>query len=404
MESVPDYQLALEAQAEKLGFDPSDPGLTFAAALSSGLRDESVRKFVSTNILDQFDGDLNFLYYTSKAQSLGGPNSKSVTFEEALFGTQSNFRVKEASLEFDPLMQVALRGPEELLLDFSEIEEGIPVLYIAPDQDLESNPIVPMITENGTVLEYDIRIVPEEPVLIVSQNERLVKVPKNPSARIQSGDACLESATPYFSDGLNDYYFYTDTFCGGGGIVENPGGGTGGGSTGCDRDLNNKSDHVNQIKFESMDALEWAEPWIDGAPEIFFFVLTGAEQAHLQSLRKNVTEVDRSKWKDCGVFSGCITEWHFVDIELLHWDRTLYAEVIKFQWFERDGGDPITFTTGTTIPNPGGGTINTEISFTISHKDDNLGETFVSYCDNASFTNFKIHSTSSLLFGLRLDD
>lgn len=403
-ESVPDAQVALETQAVKLGLDPKDPGLNFAAALSNGLKDESVRKFVSENIQDQFDGDLNFLYYTTKGESLGGPNSKSITFEEALFGSQSNFRTTEPSLEFDPLMQVALRGPEEQLIDFSEIEEGIPVLYIAPEQDLEANPFVPMISEDGSVSEYDTRIVPEIPVLVISQNERLVKVPKNPAARIQSGDACLQSATPYFSDGTNDYYFYTDAFCdGGGGIGGTPGGGSGGGSTGCDRDLNTKSDHVNQIKFESMSAFDFAEPWIDGAPELFFFVLTGSGQAHLQQLRKNVTEVDRSQWKDCGLFS-CVPEWHFVDIDLFHWERPLYAKVIKFQWFERDGGNPFTFKTGTTIPNPAGGTLNTEISLTISNNDDNLGEAFVNYCDLASFSNFKIHSTSTVLFGLRLDD
>lgn len=79
-ESVPDAQVALETQAVKLGLDPKDPGLNFAAALANALSEESVRKFVSENVQDQFDGDLNFLYYTTKGQSLGGPNSKSITF------------------------------------------------------------------------------------------------------------------------------------------------------------------------------------------------------------------------------------------------------------------------------------------------------------------------------------
>lgn len=151
IESGPDSSLELEVQAVKMGLDPKDPGLSFAAALSSGLKDESVRKFVSDNIQDQFDGDLNFLYYTTKGKSLGGSNSKSITFEEALFGSQSNFRMTESPIDFDPLMQVALRGPEELLANFSEIEEDIPVLYLSPSQDLEADPFVPMITEGGAL-------------------------------------------------------------------------------------------------------------------------------------------------------------------------------------------------------------------------------------------------------------
>ncbi len=107
--------------------------------------------------------------------------------------------------------------------------------------------------------------------MVISQNERLVKVPKNSNARIAVEEPCLQEATPYFSDGTNDYYFYTDSFCGGGGIGGIPGGGSGGGTIGCDRDSNTKSDHVNQIKFESMDAFDYAEPWIDGTPELYFF-------------------------------------------------------------------------------------------------------------------------------------
>lgn len=403
MESVPDYQLALEAQAEKLGFDPSDPGLTFAAALSSGLRDESVRKFVSTNILDQFDGDLNFLYYTSKAQSLGGPNSKSVTFEEALFGTQSNFRVKEASLEFDPLMQVALRGPEELLLDFSEIEEGIPVLYIAPDQDLESNPIVPMITENGTVSEYDIRIVPDEPVFIVSQNERLVKVPKNPTARIQSGDACLSSATPYFSDGLNDYYFYTDAYCGGGGLIDNP---PGVGPTGCDRDLNSNWERIDAVKFTTAEELRNAESWAEGAPEVYFIVFTGSSQTNLAQIKKAIPEVDRSKWKDCGIFT-CIAEWVYpVNLEIFNWEKLGYSQIITFNWYEHDPGDSETDQREFTYKDPTTGlTFKRTETVVTSNNDEDLLMTPVEYCDDATGTGAapKMYNTGKIEFVLRID-
>lgn len=403
-ESAPENLLALEAQAKKSGLDPKEPGLTFAAALANGLKNENIREFIFDKTQEQFDGDFNFLYYTEKDQSLGGPNSKSLTFSEAIFGDQANFRSTESSLEFDPLMQVALRGNDDQLLAMEDIDPNTPVLYISPNQDLKNNPIVPVINSAGEVSEWDIRVVPDQPVLVISQNERLVKVPKNPAARIQSGDACLQSATPYFSDGTNDYYFYTDAFCdGGGGIGGNPGSGTGGGSTGCDRDLNTKSDHVNQIKFVSMAELNRAEPWENGAPELFFIVFTGSGSTHLQQIRKNIPKVDRSKWKDCGLFN-CVTEWYYTDIELFHWDKSQYAETLTFRWFEYDGGGFTTIKTGSTIPNPLGGTTNIEVSSTINRDDDDLGTAVVSYCDKASFNDFKIHSSSSLLFGLRLDD
>ncbi|WP_113922074.1 hypothetical protein [Cognataquiflexum aquatile] len=402
-ESTPDNQIALEAQAKKSGLDPNDPGLTFAAALSQGLKNESLRKFVSQNIQDQFDGDLNFLYFTTKSQSLGGPNSKSVTFEEALFGSQSNFRSQESNLEFDPLMQVALRGNDEQLIDFDEIDGDIPILYISPSQDLEDNPFVPMILSDGNVSEWDIRNIPDQPVLVVSQNERLVKVPKNPSARIATYDACIQSATPYFSDGTNDFYFYTDYFCGGGGLIGNPPVGGGGGTTGCDRDLNNKSDHVNQVRFATFEELLRAERWQDGEPEVYFIVFTGSSNANLQQIRKNVPIVARNRWKNCSIFQ-CHAAWVETDIELFHWEKSNYGEIFTIRWFEFDGGGTRTVTTGMSTPNGLGGTNNFQFSSTINLNDVDLGTAVVEYCSKAALNDFKIHSSSSILFGLRLDD
>lgn len=403
MESVPDSQLALEAQAVKMGLDPKDPSLRFAAALSSGLKNESLRKFVSENIQDQFDGDLNFLYYTTKGQSIGGNNSKSITFEEALFGSQSNFRVANSSPEFDPLMQVALRGPEEQLINFTEIEGEIPVLYVSPSQDLETDPIVPMITENGEVSEWDTRTIPDKPVLVISQNERLIKVPKNPSARIQTGDACLQSATPYFSDGTNDYYFYTDAFCGGG-IGGNPGGGTGGGSSGCDRDLNSNWERIDRVKFTTMEELRRATGWLEGPPEVYFIAFTGSNQSNLAQIKKAIPTVDRSRWKDCGIFT-CTPEWVFPDnLDIFHWDRQNYSQRITFQWYEYDPGDSETDQIEIPYKDPITGIEFTRTETVVtSNNDKDLLMTPVEYCDDATGSDARIYTTGRINFVLRVD-
>lgn len=405
IESVPGNPLELEAQAVKMGLDPKDPGLSFAAALSSGLKDKSVRKFVSDNIQDQFDGDLNFLYYTTKGKSLGGSIAKSITFEEALFGSQSNFRMTTSSLEFDPLMQVALRGSEEQLVDFTGIEENIPVLYLSPSQDLEADPFVPMITEGGALSTWDMRTVPDKPVLVISQNERLVKVPKNAGARIQNGDSCLQRATPYFSDGGNYYYFFTDAFCGGaGGIGGNPGEGSGGGSTGCDRDSNSNWDRIDRVKFITMKGLREAESWATGAPEVYFIVFTGSNQSNLAQIKKAIPEVDRSKWKDCSVFT-CNTEWVFPEyLEIFNWDRQNYSQIITIQWYEYDPGDSETDEREVKYKDPNTGIEYTRTETVVtSNNDEDLLMTPVEYCEDATGTDAKLYTTGKLHFVLRIN-
>jgi hypothetical protein len=404
IESVPGNPLELEAQAVKMGLDPKDPGLSFAAALSSGLKDESVRKFVSDNIQDQFDGDLNFLYYTTKGKSLGGSIAKSITFEEALFGSQSNFRMTTSSLEFDPLMQVALRGSEEQLVDFTGIEKNIPVLYLSPSQDLEADPFVPMITEGGALSTWDMRTVPDKPVLVISQNERLVKVPKNADARIQNGDTCLQRATPYFSDGGNDYYFFTDAFCGGaGGIGGTSGEGSGGGS-GCYRDSNSNWDRIDRVKFITMKDLREAEGWTAGAPEVYFIVFTGSNQSNLAQIKKAIPQVDRSKWKDCSIFT-CNPEWVFPEyLEIFNWHRQNYSQIITIQWYEYDPGNSETDEREIKYIDP-----NTGIEYTrnetvvTSNNDLDLGLTPVEYCEDATGADAKLYTTGVLHFVLRIN-
>lgn len=403
-ESVPDNLMALEAQAKKSGLDPNDSGLTFAAALSQGLKNESLRKFVSQNIQEQFDGDLNFLYLTTKNKSLGGPNSKALTFEEALFGNQSNFRSVESNLEFDPLMQVALRGNDEQLIKFDEIDDDVPVLFISPSQDLKENPFVPMILSDGEVSTWDIRVVPDKPVLVVGQNERLVKVPKNPSARIANTDMCIQSATPYFSDGSNDYYFYTDYYCGGGSIGEGPGGGSGGGTSGCDRDLNSNWERIDRVRFTTMGWLNEASNWADGAPEVFFIVFTGSSQPNLAQVKKFIPKVDRSKWKDCSVFN-CKTEWVFPsNLEIFNWVKLDYSQTITIQWYEYDPGDSETKQDVFKYKDPITGIEYTRTETVVtSDNDEYLGMTPVEYCNDATGTDAKMYTTGQIDFVLRID-
>lgn len=403
-ETAPDNLIALEAQAKKSGLDPKDPGLSFAAALAKGLKDESVRKFVSDNIQDQFDGDLNFLYHTTKNKSLGGANAKSLTFEQALFGSQSNFRSTESSLEFDPLMQVALRGNDDQLLAMEDIDPNTPVLYISPNLDLKTNPIVPVINSAGEVSEWDIRVVPDQPVLVIGQNERLVKVPKNPNARIAIEETCLQSATPYFSDGFNDYYFYTDYYCGDGGIGGTLDGGTGG-TLGCDRDLNSNWERIDRVRFTTMGWLDEASNWVDGAPEVYFIVFTGSSQSNLAQVKKFIPKVDRSKWKDCGLFSGCKTEWVFPsNLEIFNWEKLAYSQTITIQWYEYDPGDSETDEREVTYKDPITGIVFTRTETVVtSNNDDDLGMTPVEYCNDAIGTDAKMYTTGQIDFVLRID-
>ncbi len=394
----------MEKIAKKSNINLNEPGLNFAASLANGLKSENLRTFVYDKIQEQFDGDFNFLYYTEKTSPIGGPNSKSITFEEALFGNQNNFKVNNSNLDFDPLMQVALRGADEDLVAMNEVGEGIPVFYISPNQDLEENPIVPVFYASGEIGEWNIQNVPDNPVLVVSLNERLVKVSRGQNLKIALND-CIGESDPYFSDETDDYYFYDDYYCGstsgGGGSGDT--GGTGGNS-GCDRDMNSNWDRIDRVRFITMKNLKDAEEWVHGAPEVYFIIFTGSSQSHLAQIRKSIPEVDRSKWKDCGIFS-CNTEWVFPsNLEVFNWEKMAYSQIITIQWYERDPGDSETRQTEISYKDPITGITYTEKeTVTISNNDEDLDMTFVEYCHDATGSDARVHTTGKIEFVLRVD-
>ncbi len=261
-----------------------------------------------------------------------------------------------------------------------------------------------MITKGGVLSNWDMRTVPDKPVLVISQNERLVKVPKNAGARIQNGDTCLQRATPYFSDGGNDYYFFTDAFCGGaGGTGGTPGEGSGGGS-GCDRDSNSNWDRIDRVKFITMKDLREAEGWTAGAPEVYFIVFTGSNQSNLAQIKKAIPQVDRSKWKDCSVFT-CNTEWVFPEyLEIFNWDRQNYSQIITIQWYEYDPGDSETDDREITYKDPNTGIEYTKTETVVtSNNDEDLLMTPVEYCEDATGADAKLYTTGVLHFVLRIN-
>jgi hypothetical protein len=406
-EDSPQQMKELERIAKKSQIDLNEPGLTFAAALAAGLKEETLRSFVFDKTQEQFDGDFNFLYYTEKSTPVGGPNSKSVTFEEALFGDPSRFKMSNTMLDFDPLMQVALRGEEEDLYAIQSLSDDVPVFYISPDQDLDQNPIVPVFYSDGEVGEWDINQVPDEPVLVIGLNERLIKVERGANQRMALS-TCLSASDPYFSDGMNDYYFIDDYMCGGtsgGGSGTGGSGGSGtGGSTGCDRDMNSNWDRIDRVRFITMKNLRDAEEWVHGAPEVYFIIFTGSSQSHLAQIRKSIPEVDRSKWKDCGLFS-CNTEWVFPNnLEVFNWEKMAYSQIITIQWYERDPGDSETRQTEITYKDPVTGITYTEKeTVTISNNDEDLDMTPVEYCHDATGSDARVHTTGKIEFVLRVD-
>ncbi|MGB5976803.1 MAG: DUF3103 family protein, partial [Cyclobacteriaceae bacterium] len=394
-------------------YSTNDPGYNLAQSLAIALQSNDVRYFVKEKIDERFDGDANFLFALQKDQPIGGTNERTLSFSQALFGSsKANSRTLQ-NLQDDPLLQIALRKAPGVTKDWNPGSEQPIVVYLPYGTDTDQVRALPAFDQAGNYFSFDLSVLPTEPILVISHNERVKPVSRSVVDKLKSqrlngqtapDDGCLMDAEPVLVTEQDYYYTTSDLYCGGQGGGYVPGevnGGTGTQSD-CDRDGTELYDHISRIKFINMQEFLNAEKYIDGAPEIYFFVFTGSGQAHLQSLRKNIPAVDRSEWKDCPILSSCYTEWHYPDLEVMFWDKPEYGKTLKYQFFEADNGDPIKFTTTINKKLDDGTTISNTLEVNISDNDYDLGNTLVRFCEDATQQRYKVYEPGSIYFALEL--
>lgn len=394
-------------------YTSDDPGYHLAQALSIALKDHSIRQFVHDKVEKRFDGDLNFLFALEQNEAIGSNNSRSTSFKEALFGkAHENLRVA-IPLKEEPLLQIALRFAPSIEQVWDSENYHPIVVYLPYGTNLDMTSTLPAFNQEGHFFNFEVDKFPSKPIIVISHNERVKNVSRSKIEKLRSlstnselspDDGCILSREPIMIDEENYYYTYTDLNCGGSGPADLPGSIDGQEDTNenCHREGSNLYDHISRVKFTNMEELNKAESYISGAPEIFFFVFTGSQEGYLQSIKKWIPKVDRSEWKDCPLFSDCYTEWHYPDLEVMYWDKEVFGEILKYQWFEHDEGDPVKFTTTFNSKLEDGTTVTNSFEVNISSEDKDLGYSLVYFCEDATSTKYKVYETGSLFYALEL--
>jgi hypothetical protein len=396
----------------------------FSRKLALSLQDEGVRNFIKQKVTARFDGDFDILFAEAQGNPVAmtsGRKSGSTSFGNIIMSTapgpatETNAGIEKGFLEkllaANPLLQISMPVLPAISADEWNQETYIPLVVFMPSTFDEKNTThLTAYDEQGNAILLDITTPPSQPILVVSQNERLLAVPKTgtANARVAMATSCLSTAEPYYEDTNNLYYFTEDAYCneyildGGGG---SGGGSTGGGTASCDRDLNPGKDILYRAKFKTIDGFRDAEHYLDGNPEIYCLVTIGAKDPNaFNTLRKTIASPDRSKWKDCGVFT-CKPEWFYINSEVVTWDKAEMGNRIKYTWIEEDdSNDTYEYTIGlsTSFKDETTGnttTVNGQSKVTLKAEDKNMGESYVEYCDNTDSPGYE-YDTGFLTFNI----
>ncbi len=273
-------------------------------------------------------------------------------------------------ISIDPLVQVAVLSKDEEISSVDLKNEDVLTVYLPEDYDDQKDYLLTAYDKSGKIHYLKSSEEPDVPVIVISENERLISVPKGESTYNE-----MDLKNRYFEGPNHDYYCRPDVLCYA--YPESPAPPTPptpptppvpDGK--CDREkFPNYADYLEKAKFTSQKTMRKYESYWRGRPEMKYTIIPVKAPA-----MKIYGDCQNTGW-----WEGATKD---LDIRLFNWNREDLGNHYLVHWTEVDGGSPLIIT-----PKVSGNLfgINIEATFKIKlgSDDDEIGGAIVSYKDNA---------------------
>ncbi|OJJ19163.1 hypothetical protein BKI52_20335 [marine bacterium AO1-C] len=320
----------------------------FAKALAKSLANSQVREFVKNEAAKKFDGDFDILYGKVRNTQVGGQ-----TFEQAIMENfvSANGRVNKTQfvddlLNQDPRLNVAV--PVNIKGWNTANYAPMVAVLTSTYKERETSHVLAYDSE-GNEHWIDAQNAPDVPVVVVGWNERLksrAQFERKMDLMYSIGECQeilrLKTSTPaYYNspDGTKPLYFVIEDPCGGSGGGSTGGGSTGGGSNGSGVGTANGGDstacgteveRINEMYF-TKNGIKVYEGWLSGAPEIdvkVYSAVIGFTQANLVRFFDQLKPDKRSDIID--------QWWNVGGISVVNWDENVFGPALHFFFIEYD--------------------------------------------------------------------
>jgi len=335
----PAAQLVLAEYTTEADLLAVDLGKKIAVALEN----ENFRAFVGDELKKQFDGDDNFLILKAE-QDAKNENRLGGSFLNMLYpkGSTSgrsagnNDLVKNLEENY-PLLQLAF--PD---LDVGDVNDWLAnpkavKVVILPADYTEASGITGALAfdAEGNQTTVPLKEEPNEMVIVLTRNERTVGIPKESltAARIAPPEVCpqMQAIAPVYETDNTVYYnrYQLEDAC-------NPAPGDGIPGTrpplvncSCDRECNpNRKEMIAKVRFPSTTALQWAEDWPLGKPEMRFVQMRNWDTSVATFNDASFTHGKRRDWKD--------GKWVKMNHQFNYWNLVDNGDTEAYFVFEED--------------------------------------------------------------------
>ncbi|MGM0642037.1 MAG: DUF3103 family protein [Thermotogota bacterium] len=382
---------------EKIVLNKENPKLhDFAKLIAKSMEDEKGRLFIKNEALKEFDGDFDILFSKFKNKKLDNSSLKATSFRtyenylKRFYEFNNDIKSEDdyelflnSLIEKYPLLQISIPEIYEGSTEKWETTNYIPLVAILPDNyNEETTKVISAYDINGNVTYLNINKIPEKPVLVIGQNERLVAIKKE-DVNLKNNKKIIQDPCLQFYYETNNYEYYIPIDCGGGGST---GGGGSDDPPTYDRDNNNNKDQLYKARFTSKTAFRQVEPWPKGRPE-FKVIITYIEKIGSNYETKTITKIlSKSDWITRYVLWTDLKTKH-INLPIITWDKEKIGNSMKYTWIEQDNSNSTTelniaastdFGEDEDIP------VNGSIKVTIGTDDTEAGEAIVEYKDNTT--------------------
>ncbi len=194
-----------------------------------------------------------------------------------------------------------------------------------------------------------------------------------------------------------------------------PPGGGGGCTELCERDCKSTKDHIYGYKITDGDVYrQFREGILRSRYLVFYCVVVFGQNPvtpnnpdfiRLKFIDKRRDAQDLLNCYGTGNLIQCFTgKWIYLDTigwQVIHWIEQQHGEIIKYAWFEQDKADTKAKLTIGASFKLGGIQFSTNVEITGDPKDDEVGERFIEYCDNANTPGQEYGLGSLFRFNIR---
>lgn len=398
-------------------FDTDDIRLKIGEIIIKSFSDEQFKDHLIEQIKFQNNVDNEVIFSELVSSKFSSGESLLNYFQRPNGSLRYRSDIIDEALKNDPNLSLFIFNPENETDEITEeLLDNINQIAIITEDINEESLIIYGYDKLNNKIQFSGQEAPNKPTAVISNNVDLI--PINPKTFIShKGNYYPHAAKlkPKIKSKYYYYYFTSDVLNSRDIVIEfrtiN--------ST-CPRDASSAYDKLYTVKWNTCSNYNARCGWWEGSCRLRTNVLFGTKSSNTYGfgeVMKDLGDRTHSTYTTWNPITRCSSTKTVnvtsitggVPVEVFNWNQALIGSPVKYVWYEVDEADitgSLSLTPWNATYKDNNNTFVSTVQATVSFspKNDQLGESFVEYCDQvliqSPYTSPKLYNTGSITFSV----